>query len=136
LDFLSNPSDFHGIDDVSSIPDTPTPQNYAPNEVSRPKSFPRKKTFFFQKSFFRTNFHIFRDLKIQKFEILVDLADLAMCTSLPYGLPATTPILPGNASKPFIMMLMLLPLTGKISLPNRGISQIVTFLAKIEVDRQ
>ena len=66
---LSNPSDFHQIDDVSSVPGTPTVQNYAPNEVSRPKSFPRKKCGFCKNHFFSENFHFFRDLKIQKFEI-------------------------------------------------------------------
>ena len=66
---LSNPSNFHAIDDVSSVPGTPTTQNYAPNEVSRPKSFPRKKICFLQKSLFRRFFHFFRDLKTKKLEI-------------------------------------------------------------------
>ena len=42
------------------------------------QKLPTKKKVFFQKSFFRRNFHFFRDLKIQKIR---DLADLAMCTS-------------------------------------------------------
>ena len=58
----------------SRVPSTPTTKNYAGNEVSRPKSIPRKKYFFLQKMFFRNIFHIFRHLKISNFEILQILA--------------------------------------------------------------
>ena len=53
----------------SSVPSTPRTKNYAANEVSRPKSFPRKKKFFLRKSFFRNIFGIFQLVKIQKFAI-------------------------------------------------------------------
>ena len=68
-------SDFHGFFENERCwraPSTPTTKNYAANEVSRPKSFPR--IFFLQKMFFRNIFHIFRHLKISNFEILQILA--------------------------------------------------------------
>ena len=79
LEFLSNPSDFHQIDDVSRVPGTPTAQNYAPNEVSRSKSFPRKKNVIFVKIIFSQKFSIFSRPQNPKIR---DLTDLAMCTSL------------------------------------------------------
>ena len=49
----------------SGVPSTPTTKNYAANEVSRPKSFPRKKYFFCRKSFFAIFFICFDISKSQ-----------------------------------------------------------------------
>ena len=55
----------------SSVPSTPTTENYAANEVSRPKRLPRKKIYFFQNFENLCIFHFFRDLKMWIFMILV-----------------------------------------------------------------
>ena len=55
----------------SSVPSTSTTENYAANEVSRPKRLPRKNIFIFQNFENRFIFHIFRVLKIRIFMILV-----------------------------------------------------------------
>ena len=54
----------------SSVPSTPTTENYAANEVSRPKRLPRKNIFYFQNFENRCILHIFRVLKIWIFMIL------------------------------------------------------------------
>ena len=70
---VSQIMDLHGFSEnwgCSRVPSTPTTKNYAGNEVSRPKSIPRKKMFFLQKKFFRNIFHFFRHLNISIFAIL------------------------------------------------------------------
>ena len=65
----------------SRVPSTPTTKNYAGNEVSRPKSIPRKKMFFCRKCFSQY-FLLFSTPQHLDFR---DFADLGMCPSLPYG---------------------------------------------------
>ena len=72
IKMVSRAMDFHGFFEnrwCSRVPSTLRTKNYAANEVSRPKSFPRKKMLFFQKSKNRNIFGIFRLVKIQKFAI-------------------------------------------------------------------
>ena len=63
----------------SRVPSTPTTKNYAGNEVSRPKSIPRKKKFFLQKMFFAI-FSTFFDTSTSRFSRFCRSGDVSVPT--------------------------------------------------------
>ena len=84
---------FYQNERCSRVPSTPTAQNYAPNEVSRPKSFPRKKNIIFSKIKISQHFSLFSTAQNPDFRDLTDLAmrtDLPLCWMPRTELPAAT----------------------------------------------
>ena len=79
IGILSNPSDFHQIDDVSGVPGTPTSQKICAKRSISTQKLPTKKNVIFAKIIFSQKFSLFSRPQNPKIR---DLTDLAMCTSL------------------------------------------------------